>query len=111
MMDNKDIDYLTEEFDEMSTSDLVMWLENHRDTDETCNKMYWDMEYVCKKWVKEMGESCIEPDKPSDTNFDKQIDTKHISNNHVNVQLPTLSTGKMNRKFKEFLTISILKTE
>ena len=62
MMDNKDIDYLTEEFDEMSTSDLVMWLENHRDTDETCKKMYWDMEYVCKKWVKEIGESCIEPD-------------------------------------------------
>jgi hypothetical protein len=111
MMDNKDIDYLTEEFDEMSTSDLVMWLENHRDTDETCNKMYWDMEYVCKKWVKEIGESCIEPDKPSDTNFDKPSDTKHISNNHVNVQPPNLYMGKINKKLKEFLAISILKTE
>ena len=54
MMD-KDYDRLTNNFDEMiTTSDLVMWLETHRDTDEICNKMYWDMEYVCKKWVKEM---------------------------------------------------------
>jgi hypothetical protein len=53
-MDNKDMDSLTYNFDEMSTSDLVMWLETHRDTDKICNKMYWDLDYVCKKWVKEM---------------------------------------------------------
>ena len=64
MMDNKDIDYLTEEFG-----------------------------------------------KPSDTNFDKQIDTKHISNNHVSVQPPNLYMGKINKKLKEFLAISILKIE
>ena len=64
MMDNKDIDYLTEEFG-----------------------------------------------KPSDTNFDKPIDTKHISNNHVSVQPPNLYMGKINKKLKEFLAISILKIE
>ena len=56
-MDNKDRDLLTYNFDEMSTSDLVMWLESHRDTDEICKKMYWDLDYVCKKWVKEMYQS------------------------------------------------------
>jgi hypothetical protein len=104
MMDNKDIDYLTEEFDEMSTSDLVMWLENHRDTDETCNKMYWDMEYVCKKWVKEMMPNV-------DTKQMPNVDTKHVSNNHVSVQPPNLYMGKINKKLKEFLAISILKIE
>mgnify|MGYP003644222395 FL=1 len=101
MMDNKDIDYLTEEFDEMSSSDLVMWLENHRDTDETCKKMYWDMEYVCKKWVKEMM-------------LDEKIVT-HASdfetNPHVDVQPPSLSMKNMDKKLKEFLAISILKTK
>jgi ABC-type uncharacterized transport system substrate-binding protein len=56
-MDNKDMDSLTYNFDEMSTSDLVMWLETHRDTDEICKKVYWDLDYVCKKWVKEMHQS------------------------------------------------------
>ena len=56
-MDNKDMDSLTYNFDEMSTSDLVMWLESHKDTDEICNKMYWSYDYVCKKWVKEMQQS------------------------------------------------------
>ena len=56
-MDNKDRDLLTYNFDEMSTSDLVMWLETRRDTDEICKKMYWDLDYVCKKWVKEMYQS------------------------------------------------------
>ena len=56
MMD-KDRDLLTYNFDEMSTSDLVMWLETHRDTDKICKKMYWDLDYVCKKWVKEMYQS------------------------------------------------------
>ena len=56
-MDNKDRDLLTYNFDEMSTSDLVMWLESHKDTDEICNKMYWSYDYVCKKWVKEMYQS------------------------------------------------------
>ena len=56
-MDNKDMDSLTYNFDEMSTSDLVMWLETHRDTDAICKKMYWDLDYVCKKWVKEMYQS------------------------------------------------------
>ena len=101
MMDNKDIDYLTEEFDEMSSSDLVMWLENHRDTDETCKKMYWDMEYVCKKWVKEM--------------MSDEILSAHALNEtynpHVNVKPPSLSVGNMNKKLKEFLAISILKTQ
>ena len=64
MMDNKDIDYLTEEFG-----------------------------------------------KPSDTNFGKPSDTKHISNNHVSIQPPNLSMGKINKKLKEFLAISILKIE
>ena len=54
---DKDRDLLTDDFDEMSTSDLVMWLETHRDTDEICNKMYWDLDYICKKWVKEMYQS------------------------------------------------------
>jgi len=51
------IDLVTEDFDEMSTSDLCMWLETHRNTDKICNKMYWNLDYVCKKWVKEMMES------------------------------------------------------
>jgi len=34
-----------------------MWLETHRDTDEICKKMYWDLDYVCKKWVKEIYQS------------------------------------------------------
>ena len=55
-MDNKDRDLLTYNFDEMSTSDLVMWLETHRDTDEICKKVYWDLDYVEKKWVKEKME-------------------------------------------------------
>ena len=102
MMDNKDIDYLSEEFDEqMTTSDLVMWLENHRDTDETCNKMYWDMEYVCKKWVKEMMSNEKIATHASD--FE--------TNPHVDVQLPSLSMKNMDKKLKEFLAISILKTQ
>jgi len=55
-----DIDEITENFDEMSTSDLCMWLESHRDTDDICKKMYWDLDYVCKKWVKEIMETDYE---------------------------------------------------
>ena len=43
--------------------------------------------------------------------FGKPSDTKHISNNHVSIQPPNLSMGKINKKLKEFLAISILKTK
>ena len=54
---DKDINWITENFDEMSTSDLCIWLEHHKDTDKICNRMYWDLDYVCKKWVKAIYES------------------------------------------------------
>ena len=54
-----------------------------------------------KVWIETRGE--IELDKPSDTKLDKSSDTKGYFNPHVNVKLPSLSSVKMDRKFKEFL--------
>tara|TARA_R100000700_G_scaffold25329_1_gene32082 strand:+ start:226 stop:441 length:216 start_codon:yes stop_codon:yes gene_type:complete len=47
------VNQITENFDEMPTSDLCIWLETHRDTDNICDRMYIDLNYVAKKWIKE----------------------------------------------------------
>ena len=64
-----------------------------------------------KVWIETRGD--IELDKPSDTKLDKPSDTKGYFNPHVNVQLPSLSSAKMDRKFKEFLRnkIKIIKNK
>tara|TARA_R110000824_G_scaffold169904_1_gene347085 strand:- start:11 stop:406 length:396 start_codon:yes stop_codon:yes gene_type:complete len=54
-----------------------------------------------KVWIETRGD--IELDKSSDTKLDKSSDTKGYFNPHVNVKLPSLSSAKMDRKFKEFL--------
>ena len=54
-----------------------------------------------KVWIETRGD--IELDKSSDTKLDKSSDTKGYFNPHVNVKLPSLSSVKMDRKFKEFL--------
>ena len=65
--------------------------------------------------VKGEMELVYSPDKPlscgakvwietrGDIELDKSSDTKGYFNPHVNVQLPSLSSAKMDRKFKEFL--------
>ena len=55
--DKPNIDDVTHAFDEMSTSDLCMWLEDNMEKDSIIERAYWDLDYVAKKWIKEkMGE-------------------------------------------------------
>ena len=48
-----------------------------------------------------------------DTKQMANVDTKHVFNSHVSFQLPSLSSAKMDRKFKEFLRnkIKIIKNK
>ena len=71
--------------------------------------------YAFNVKVKGEMELVYSPDKPlscgakvwietrGDIKLDKSSDTKGYFNPHVNVQLPSLSSAKMDRKFKEFL--------
>lgn len=50
-------DSLNEQFDEMSISDFIAWVETHRQTDEIAQSVYWGVDYLNRKWVKEMFDS------------------------------------------------------
>jgi len=81
--------------------------------------------YAFNVKVKGEMELVYSPDKPlscgakvwietrGDIKLDKSSDTKGYFNPHVNVQLPSLSSAKMDRKFKEFLRnkIKIIKNK
>tara|TARA_R110001606_G_C14860636_1_gene588462 strand:+ start:82 stop:387 length:306 start_codon:yes stop_codon:yes gene_type:complete len=54
--DKPNIDDVTHAFDEMSTSDLCMWLEDNKEKDNIIERVYWDLDYVEKKWIKEKME-------------------------------------------------------
>ena len=77
-----------------------------------------------KVWIETRGDIEVDGEILSAYSSNKQmanvdtkqmanVDTKHVFNSHVSVQLPSLSSAKMDRKFKEFLRnkIKIIKNK
>ena len=48
---------LYQEFHDMTVLDFVAWLETHKDTDDVAHKVYFGLDNLANRWVKEMFDS------------------------------------------------------
>ena len=48
---------LYEEFHDMTILDFVAWLESHKDTNAIAHAVYFNLDSLANRWVKEMFDS------------------------------------------------------